>query len=128
MVILYIYNKAAIISKVFILAALFPLLLCSCVTTTPQSIRSFSAKEIDHCYAIFSDIMTIQDERSQLADSVNAATSSFNNGSITRADYHLIRTEWLGKENALASSVNAIYNRAYNIGCFDELANPQGQQ
>lgn len=72
--------------------------------------------------------MTIQDERSQLADSVNAATSSFNNGSITRADYHLIRTEWLGKENALASSVNAIYNRAYNIGCFDELANPQGQQ
>ena len=111
-------------SKEFILVAFFLLLLCSCVMTSSQTTRSFSVKEIDYCYSLFSKIMIIQTERSQLTNDMSSATSDFKNSAMTKDNYHMIRTRWLRRESVLASDVNSIYNEAYSNNCFDSPTIP----
>ena len=70
------------------------------------------------CTPMLSEILSIQDDRSTLMDTMEANVLLYKRGSMSKDKYREVYKKWLEDENALRTKVTGLYDTAYRIGCL----------
>ena len=73
----------------------------------------------EKCTPILQEILDTQAKREIIRKDFHITHSDFEKGYVSPRMWNETRRLWLKRENSLASSANALYDRAYRLDCFN---------
>jgi hypothetical protein len=85
------------------------------VTATPDQLTEFE----HYCMQMFRSILIIQGERDANNVLMNEVTDSYRDSEISREEHAAFFEKWKAVEDQMRTKVTALYDVAYDEGCFD---------
>ncbi len=103
-----------------IIALFFLISACANHSQLPIATSAEQLTEFEqHCMQMFRNILVIQDERDANNVLMSEITNSYNEDEISREEHAEFFKRWRVVEDQMRTKVTALYDVAYDEGCFD---------
>jgi hypothetical protein len=98
------------------------LCLCCCLCLLCVRISVVSAEEdhLQECSNLYTEIIDIQERRKKFQEGANMLMEMFDRGLMTKKKLDNTLWVWHTIESKLRTEATALYDKAYERGCFDE--------